>query len=363
MNIKQTLLGCTLASFMFAACSSDDSGTGGSSGSCDVSALPASDLSFESRDGGCYAEGSMDLLAFATYMTNLTNSGWLPVSANPSPDGQSGDYVFSKQEGAVTHTVTLTNSAGAVTAVYVKTGDEGGDANTNPGGPNSSGNPNASVPNASQCDLATKRLPASSLAWQPTFAGGCEVLQEFALADLQTLDQQLQDLGFEKKSLSAESYKYLRADWSFEEAKEYKDTLAFVYAMGTFTGTFSSGSRELTSAEKTRINLYNAYTAIVTADLLGDDPLPYIAQSKLIEPYDKSEYLYVYGRMPFTRAAFKDKMTNAGWTCSVSSSISCKKAYDGTTYHFIYYINDPSSPSARTIEGYFSKNGYSGSLK
>ena len=41
--------------------------------------------------------------------------------------------------------------------------------------------------NASKCDLATQKLPASSLAWQPTFAGGCEVVQQFPLADSPTL--------------------------------------------------------------------------------------------------------------------------------------------------------------------------------
>ena len=44
------------------------------------------------------------------------------------------------------------------------------------------------TPNASKCDMATQKLPASSLAWQPTFGGGCEVTQLFALNELEKFD-------------------------------------------------------------------------------------------------------------------------------------------------------------------------------
>ena len=344
MNIKQTLLGCTLASFMFAACSSDDSSTGGSSGSCDVSALPASSLSFEKTDSGCFAQGTMDSLAI--YVANYTNEGWHLT------DGQSGDYVFSKQEGSVTHTVTLTNSAGAVTAVYVKTGDEqGGKENSD------SSDPKKNVPNASQCDLATKRLPASALAWTPTFAGGCEVLQEFALADLQALDEELLDMGYFKQSLSAESYKYVLDDWSKEEGLAFKDTLAFVYAMGTFTGTFSSASRDLTKAEKIRLQLFDAYFELVTADILGGDPTPYLQDNVLIDPLKNNEYLYVYGKMPFTQVASHDQFVAAGWSCSVAGAITCKKELAGVMYYMSYRIDNNDSPSQRKIRAYFSLDG------
>jgi hypothetical protein len=353
MNIKQTLLGCTLASFMFAACSSDDSSTGGSSGSCDVSALPASNLSFESTSDGCLASQSMDADAFMSVVAAYTNAGWLPVTANSSPDGQSGDYVFSKQEGSVTHTVTLTNSAGAVTAVYVKTGDEQGGKENSGTKPGSKDN----VPNASQCDLATKRLPASALAWTPTFAGGCEVLQEFALADLQALDEELLDMGYFKQSLSAESYKYVLDDWSKEEGLAFKDTLAFVYAMGTFTGTFSSASRALTKAEKVRLQLFDAYFELVTADLLGGDPTPYVETNVLIDPLKDNEYLYVYGKMPFTQVVSHNQLVDAGWSCSVAGAITCKKELAGVMYYLSYRIDNNDSPSQRKIRGYFSLDG------
>lgn len=351
MNIKQTLLGCTLASFMFVACSSDDSSTGGSSGSCDVSALPASNLSFESTSDGCLASQSMDAVAFMSVVADYTNAGWLPVSANPTPDG-GGEYVFSKQEGSVTHTVTLTNSAGAVTAVYVKTGDEqGGKENSD------SSDPKKNVPNASQCDLATKRLPASALAWTPTFAGGCEVLQEFALADLQALDAELLEMGYFKQSLSAESYKYVLDDWSKEEGLAFKDTLAFVYAMGTFTGTFSSASRDLTKAEKVRLQLFDAYFELVTADILGGDPTPYLQDNVLIDPLKNNEYLYVYGKMPFTQVASHDQFVAAGWSCSVAGAITCKKELAGVMYYMSYRIDNNDSPSQRKIRAYFSLDG------
>ena len=78
-----------------------------------------------------------------------------------------------------------------VALFFAACSDSGNDGN--PAQSGEGGNPQQA--NASQCDLATAKLPASALAWQPTFAGGCEVTQQFPLAELQALDQQLIAMG------------------------------------------------------------------------------------------------------------------------------------------------------------------------
>ena len=94
--------------------------------------------------------------------------------------------------------------------------------------------------NASLCDLATQKLPASSLAWQPTFAGGCEVVQQFPLAELQVLDQQLVSMGYEKNALTQESYIYSLNINDFNNLMVYSDTLRFTYASEFFSGNFNA---------------------------------------------------------------------------------------------------------------------------
>lgn len=257
MNIKQLLLGSALASMMFAACSSDDSGTGASSGSCDVSALPASSLSFEKTDSGCYAQGTMDAVAFATYVANYSNAGWLPVTANPSPDGQGGEYVFSKTEGTVSHTVTLTGASGAVSVVYVKTGD----ASSNGGALD------IPVNNASTCDLATAKLPPSELAWKPTFGGSCEVSQTISLEKLQKFDTLLIAAGYEQTKISNESFRYTITKPDPVSETIDKDTLLFTYSMETFVGTFSGVTVQMTASQVLEYQLREVAQANLPSEL------------------------------------------------------------------------------------------------
>jgi hypothetical protein len=257
MNIKQLLLGSALASMMFAACSSDDSGTGASSGSCDVSALPASSLSFEKTDSGCYAQGTMDAVAFATYVANYSNAGWLPVTANPSPDGQGGEYVFSKTEGTVSHTVTLTGASGAVSVVYVKTGD----ASSNGGALD------IPVNNASTCDLATAKLPPSELAWKPTFGGSCEVSQTISLASLQKFDTLLIAAGYKQTKISNESFRYTIEKPNMVASTIDRDTLLFTYSMETFVGTFSGVTEQMTARQILAYELNEVAKAHLPEDL------------------------------------------------------------------------------------------------
>ena len=96
------------------------------------------------------------------------------------------------------------------------------------------------TPNASKCDLATQKLPASSLAWQPTFSGGCEVQQQIALDDLQKFDALLIANSFLKEELTQESYRYVRKVPDYDAVATINDTLTFTYTMGTFAGNFSS---------------------------------------------------------------------------------------------------------------------------
>lgn len=323
MNIKQLLLGSALASMMFAACSSDDSGTGASSGSCDVSALPASSLSFEKMDSGCYAQGTMDAVAFATYVANYTNAGWLPVTANPSPDGQGGEYVFSKTEGTVSHTVTLTGASGAVSVVYVKTGDasSNGDALDIP------------VNNASTCDLATAKLPPSELAWKPTFGGSCEVSQTISLASLQKFDTLLIAAGYEQKKLTTESFRYTIEKPNMVASTIDRDTLLFTYSMETFVGTFSGVTEPMTETQKLGYELTEVARANLPADVF--------AKGRISNNGDAFQASGIPSAVNRTYAI--SQLNKFGWNlkegASSYSSIYGSITYNGTVYtmELIYY--------------------------
>ena len=93
---------------------------------------------------------------------------------------------------------------------------------------------------ASKCDLATQKLPASSLAWQPTFSGGCEAQQQIALDEMLKFDTLLIAAGFQKEELVQESYRYVRETPDYTTLVAVNDTLAFTYMMGTFVGNFHS---------------------------------------------------------------------------------------------------------------------------
>lgn len=336
MNIKQLLLGSALASMMFAACSSDDSGTGASSGSCDVSALPASSLSFEKMDSGCYAQGTMDAVAFATYVANYTNAGWHPVTANPSPDGLGGEYVFSKTEGTVSHTVTLTGASGAVSVVYVKTGDasSNGDALDIP------------VNNASTCDLATAKLPPSELAWKPTFGGSCEVSQTISLASLQKFDTLLIAAGYEQKKLTTESFRYTIEKPNMVASTIDRDTLLFTYSMETFVGTFSGVTEPMTEKQKLGYELTEVARANLPADVF--------AKGK----FDNDDSFYA-GGIPsaVNRTYVISQLNKFGWNLKEGadsySKIKGSITYNGTVYTMTLYYYDYTSGDEYSI--YISK--------
>lgn len=329
MNIKQTLLGCTLASFMFAACSSDDSGTGGSSGSCDVSALPASSLSFESSGDGCVAQESMDAVAFMSMVADYTNAGWLPVAANPQPNGD-GEYVFSKQDGAVSHSVTLTTTGGNVTVVYVKTGDT----------PQTS-DPTTEVPvkNASTCDLATAKLPPSELAWKPTFGGSCEVSQTISLEKLQKFDTLLIAAGYEQTKISNESFRYTITKPDPVSETIDKDTLLFTYSMETFVGTFSGVTVQMTASQVLEYQLREVAQANLPSEL-----------------YEKGEFttdrdFLVTGYETVNSSYFVAQLNKFGWNLKEISNYSGDYRYTGSlnykglTYemeleYYDNYLND-----------------------
>lgn len=333
MNIKQLLFGGALASLMLAACSSDDSGTGASSGSCDVSALPASSLSFEKTDNGCYAQGTMDAVAFATYVANYSNAGWLPVTANPSPDGQGGEYVFSKTEGTVSHTVTLTGASGAVSVVYVKTGD----ASSNGGALD------IPVNNASTCDLATAKLPPSELAWKPTFGGSCEVSQTISLASLQKFDTLLIAAGYKQTKISNESFRYTIEKPNMESATVDRDTLLFTYSMETFVGTFSGVTGPMTKKQLLGYEL----TEVARANL----PEDVFAMGKFDDYYDN----FYAGDIPskVNRAYVITQLNKYGWNlkegASYYSAIKGSITYNGSVYTMTLYYDDYTSGDVYSI--------------
>ena len=324
-----------VAAIMLAACS-DDSSTGASSGSCDTSALPASSLSFASSGEGCVAQESMDAVAFMSMVADYTNAGWLPVAANPQPNGD-GEYVFSKQDGAVSHSVTLTTAGENVTVVYVKTGDT-----------QQTSDPTTEVPvkNASTCDLATAKLPPSELAWKPTFGGSCEVSQTISLEKLQKFDTLLIAAGYEQTKISNETFRYTIEAPNMESATVDRDTLLFTYSMETFVGTFSGVTGPMTKKQLLGYEL----TEVARANL----PEDVFARGKFDDYYDN----FYAGDIPskVDRAYVITQLNKYGWNlkkgASSYSSIG-SITYNGTVYTLTLYYFDHASGDEYSI--YISK--------
>ena len=326
-----------VAAIMLAACS-DDSSTGAPSGSCDTSALPASSLSFASSGEGCVAQESMDAVAFMSMVADYTNAGWLPVAANPQPNGD-GEYVFSKQDGAVSHSVTLTTTGGNVTVVYVKTGDT----------PQTS-DPTTEVPvkNASTCDLATAKLPPSELAWKPTFGGSCEVSQTISLASLQKFDTLLIAAGYEQKKLTTESFRYTIEKPNMVASTIDRDTLLFTYSMETFVGTFSGVTEPMTEKQKLGYELTEVARANLPADVF--------AKGRINNYGD--EFYTGYIPSAVNCAYVISQLNKFGWNlkegaCSSYSAIKGSITYNGSIYTMTLYYNDYTSGDEYSI--YISK--------
>lgn len=192
--------------------------------------------------------------------------------------------------------------------------------------------------NASLCDLATQKLPASSLAWQPTFAGGCEVVQQFPLAELQVLDQQLVSMGYEKKALTQESYIYSLNQNDFTNLMVYSDTLRFTYASEFFSGNFDATVRAMTENEIQKLALLEACPTLLPAGYLYPDFDPCTSVAKSISMSWSGNHVITYNTVAKLTQAF----TSLGWKCSSKDAsvygvygytdFTCSATLDGKKY-------------------------------
>jgi hypothetical protein len=207
-------------------------------------------------------------------------------------------------------------------------GNDGNPAQSGEGG-------NSQQANASQCDLATAKLPASALAWQPTFAGGCEVTQQFPLADLQALDQQLIAMGYEKKALTQESYIYSLNNNDFDNMKVYNDTLRFTYASEFFSGNFDAAERAMTQDEVQKLAILDACPTLLPAGFLyaSFDPCVSVANSS------NKEWKGSHAMNYETVASLTQALSGLGWSCTTTpvagfgyTEINCSASLEGKKY-------------------------------
>lgn len=190
----------------------------------------------------------------------------------------------------------------------------------------STGSNSPSSANASQCPLATEKLPASNLAWQPNFAGGCEVVQQIELADLQAFDQQLIALGYNKKSLSTEAYMYTLNTKDYNNQTASNDTLSFTYASSFISATFSSSTRTLTPDE-VKSELLNASCKELLPENIFNVNINFcnFQTSKGISWDRGASTSYK------TDTELNNILTQYGWTCKTSQKTESNGVY--TSYY------------------------------
>lgn len=206
---------------------------------------------------------------------------------------------------------------------------------------NSTGDP-THVPqvNASTCDLATAKLPASELAWKPNFAGNCEVTQTISLENLQKFDTLLIAAGYEKEIISNQDFRYTIVKTDPVAETIDKDTLFFTYAMETFSGTFSGVTNPMTQDQK----LEYEFTEVAKANL----------PQKIFERghYSKSGGLPSFsgtGHGSVNRTDFVTQLNKFGWNLTdspystqVIHRYTGSITYNGTVYTMMldYYDDD-----------------------
>lgn len=202
----------------------------------------------------------------------------------------------------------------AASAVNVNTDDESTD----------SGKTQAPVQNASTCDLATAKLPASELAWKPTFGGGCEVSQTISLASLQKFDTLLIAAGYEQTKMSTETFRYTIESPNMATSTVDKDTLLFTYSMETFVGTFSGVTEPMSEIQKIGYEL----TEVARANL----PAELFAMGK----FDSSKDRFYAGSIPsaVNSTYVVSQLNEFGWNLTEQDSNS---SYDQNYYGSITY--------------------------
>ena len=184
--------------------------------------------------------------------------------------------------------------------------------------------------NASKCDLATQKLPASSLAWQPTFSGGCEAQQQIALDEMLKFDTLLIAAGFQKEELVQESYRYVRETPDYTMLVAVNDTLAFTYMMGTFVGNFHSVTSPLDEKVLQERFVTPACPVLLPPDALASDVW---AGADLCTISNKNGFVYMSSLMTSKSLnVVKNDLAKYGWSCVGTASVTCSATYDSQNY-------------------------------
>lgn len=214
---------------------------------------------------------------------------------------------------------------------------------------------NSQYANASQCELATQRLPPSSLAWQPSFSGGCEVSQLIAVADLQKFDTLLIAKGYEKKELVQGSYRYTLETPNVETATSINDTLEFTYMQGTFAGFFRSATSAIDKVTMKKILVKQACPSLIPETVFEKDVCISVDNKGEIAP---ESFLILK-----EASSLLSDLKNYGWICEIENSMlyTCNVNHNGNLYslQYIYqpdmvYAPDGSAPLSVTRITHFN---------
>lgn len=214
---------------------------------------------------------------------------------------------------------------------------------------------NSQVSNASKCDLATQKLPASSLAWQPTFSGGCEVSQQIALDELLKFDTLLIAAGYEKKELTQSSYRYTLETPNIETATSINDTLEFTYMQGTFAGFFRSATSAIDKVTMKKILVKQACPSLIPETVFEKDVCISVDNKGEIAP---ESFLILK-----EASSLLSDLKNYGWICEIENGMlyTCNVNHNGNLYslQYIYqpdkvYAPDGSAPLSVTRITHFN---------
>ena len=185
--------------------------------------------------------------------------------------------------------------------------------------------------NASKCDLATQKLPTSSLAWQPTLSGGCEAQQQIALDEMLKFDTLLIASGFQKEELVQESYRYVRDASDYTTFISVNDTLTFTYTMGTFVGNFRSVTAPMSDRDLQKKFVTSACPVLLPPEALS--------RNKVCSSVTENGIVFVNSVSTYKSLdEIESDLAKYGWSCLGTDLVICSATYDSQNYTLSFRV-------------------------
>lgn len=173
---------------------------------------------------------------------------------------------------------------------------------------------------ASNCVLAETYMPKSSLVWEKTVEGGCDVAQEFSQSEQADFIKALKDMGYEEKVLYESSVEYTKSGLS--ENSRFKATLLWNSLDSMVAGHLNVDVN--TFSTETELIVYTYLENVFSENYIQKN-VKFTSTSAIMVDDSKAE------KTDLSRNAFKSALSKAGIE-NIESSTDANTAMTRCTY-------------------------------